>query len=251
MNYLLLQERNSGFFSDFNLITSSLLYYFNNNISNFYVKWNNTRYQNNNENLFLKYFANIPELEHYDITHHVGEFNIWKPIMDKNTFIEIHKAVKHFNYFENNNFINAKNLATNLIPSNTLGVHIRGTDCTQHRSSIPLETYFYHIEKKVKEGNFKKLFIATDEESALQSIIKRYGEKDVLYNKNIIRSLDGQPIHYDLNRDNKEKLVEDVILDGVCLSMCDTLIHTASNVMGYTLTLNPHLPTEQIDTHMH
>jgi hypothetical protein len=106
MNHLLLQQRNAGFFSDFNLITSSLLYFYKQNITTFNVLWNNKRYQNDNSNLFTKYFFDLPDLKKYDITHDVEEFsNIWKPVMETQTFIELNNTLKSFNYF-NNIFLN-------------------------------------------------------------------------------------------------------------------------------------------------
>jgi len=250
MNHLLLQQRNEGFFSDFNLITSSLLYFYKQNITTFNVLWNNKRYQNDNSNLFTKYFFDLPDLKKYDITHDVEEFSsIWKPVMETPTFIELNNTLKSFNYFNNICFKQAKKIAETLIKEKFLGVHIRGTDSTQHRHYISIETYFPFIEEKIKQNNYKGLFVATDEESILEKLIQRYSSKAVTYNKNIIRSTDGSPIHGHLNRsdEEKEKIAFDVILDGVCLSMCEELIHTASNVIGYTLSVNPHLKREQID----
>jgi len=249
MNHLLLQQRNSGFFSDFNLITSGLLYFYKQNITPFNVSWNNWRYQNDKTNLFTKYFIELPDLQNYDVIHDVGKYSsIWKPVMDVEVFVELNKVLKFYNYFNNSIYKRAKETAENIIKEKFLGVHIRGTDCIQHRQYIPLETYYPFIENKIKQNNYKGLFVATDEESILQQLVKRYGT-DVTYNKDIIRSPNEQPVHGEIYRNDKEKekIAKDVILDGVCLSVCDEIIHTASNVIGYALSLNPYLKREQID----
>lgn len=257
MNHLLLQQRNSGFFSDFNLITSGLLYFYKQNITPFNVSWNNWRYQNDKTNLFTKYFIELPDLQNYDVIHDVGKYSsIWKPVMDVEVFVELNKVLKFYNYFNNSIYKRAKETAENIIKEKFLGVHIRGTDCIRHRQYIPLETYYTFIENKVKQNNYKGLFVATDEEYVIQELINRYGSKAVTYNKDVTRSTNKEPIHGGSHQTDeaKEKIALDVILDGVCLSMCEELIHTVSNVIGYALCLNPSLKTEQIDkdiTHYH
>jgi hypothetical protein len=253
MKMLIKQQRNSGFFSDFNLIVSSLLYLYKNNISEYNFWWNNWRYQESPKiNLFDIIFSEQPIIDNPDKITTVEEFDtIWKPIMEKSIYIELNKVLSHFQYFKNALYLNKISIAKNKIKSNCLGVHARFTDATIHRPHIPIQYYFDTVEAYVKQNNnIKSLFVATDDQKILEQFIKRYGIDTVQYNHNIIRSLDGQAIHADLYNPNKHQLMEDVILDGICMSLCDTLIHTASNVAGYCFTLNPNLNSVQIDKHL-
>ena len=56
MTHLLLQQRNSGFYSDFNLIVASLMYFYDNKIENFNVFWTNSLYKDSTTNILKNIF---------------------------------------------------------------------------------------------------------------------------------------------------------------------------------------------------
>lgn len=257
MKLLIKQQRHSGFFSDFNLITGSLLHCYRNNIIDYNVVWNNWRYQvDQTKNLYNEVFSEQTIIETPDNILPVDAFDevkIWTPFIfaDKSIFVELNNVLRHINYFKNSIYTKALDIAKTQINKCCLGVHARYTDSTQHRPYLPLANYFNAIELAVKNNkSINSLFVATDDENILEQIINRYGEKTVLYNKDIIRSSTGQGLHLDPNFCYKHKLMEDVILDGVCLSLCNEIIHTASNVIGYSLMLNPECKSNQIDKHL-
>lgn len=257
MKLLIKQQRHSGFFSDFNLIVSSLLHCYKNNITDYNIIWNNWRYQDDQtKNLYDDVFVRQTVIEMPDSILHVDaleEVKIWAPFVfaNKSIFAELNNILTHIKYFENPIYNKMFDIAKVQINKCCLGVHARYTDSTQHRPYLPITDYFNAIETAVRKNkSINSLFVATDDEKVLEQIINRYGEKTVIYNKNIIRSTTGQGLHLDPTFPYKHKLMEDVILDGVCISLCNEVIHTASNVIGYSLMLNPECRSNQIDKHL-
>ena len=91
-NYLLIQNSQAGFFSDYNLIVSGLQYFYDNKITNFNILWKNSRYQNNDSNIFEKYFfSNKPTGPFQNIIYASQFANLWQPVMDRDIFTNYHK----------------------------------------------------------------------------------------------------------------------------------------------------------------
>jgi hypothetical protein len=245
MNYKFIQRVNSGFFSDFNVIIGCLDYIITNKISNFNFVWNNAYYQNNNENLFFKYFFNTLEYDNYD--YQIEAITIgatyYQPFNERERFINSHNVLTHFNYFNNPVFVQLKNQCVK--SDNCLGIHVRGTDHWQHGPLIDLAVYFEYIDSKLELGKYNKIFLATDEERHVQSFKQRYGDK-VITNSNITRSNTSAAIHRSGYQD-KEKLIIDVMLDAISLAQCNEIIITSSNVSAYTLAINPYIKYTFVD----
>jgi hypothetical protein len=246
MNYKFVQYVSSGFFSDFNVIIGCLDFIIKHNITNFNFVWNNVYYQNNNENLFHKFFFKTPEYNSYD--HELTAISIgatyYQPFNEREKFINSNNILAHFNYFSNPIYIQLKNLCAKA--DNCLGVHVRGTDHWQHGPLINLDEYFKHIDDKIELGIYTKIFLATDEARYVESFQQRYGDK-VIINDNITRSNTSIAIHSS-GVDNKEKLITDVMLDAISLAQCEEIIITSSNVSAYTLAINPHIKYTFIDS---
>jgi len=248
-NHLLIQNCQSGFFSDFNLITSGLQYFYDNKITDFNVIWKNMRYQNDDSNIFEKYFFTNKPLEAFQNTIYAAQFgNLWAPVMDRSIFIKYHEVLKFYKYFDNTIFNSLKEESKKIIPKSTIGVHIRGTDCTRHRQFLNVDYYCQFIDKKLETNTYKNIFVATDEELLLNEIKLRY--PNLIFNENIFRSKDKNAVHNHLQYSNKEKFALDVITDGICLSLCEEIIHTSSNVIGYVFMLNPQIKNEHIDMYL-
>ena len=151
--------------------------------------------------------------------------------------------IKHFNYFENPYYQTLKSNCAKR--DNCLGVHVRGTDHWRHGPIVDLDTYFKFIDRKLFEESYTNIFLATDEVRVVQGFQSRYGDK-VFTNDEILRSETADGIHLS-GVPNKEKLIEDVMLDAISLSLCDEILITSSNVSGYALTVNPFIKYTFID----
>lgn len=255
MTYILIQNRNCGFFSDFNTIVGSLHHFKTNNI-NFYCSWNNVHYQETNYNMFDKYFfiqdySKIDENKTYctavdtGFPYIVDAENRIKINNDRSGFQSLHKTLKHFNYFENVFYKKCKNEIK--IKPRTLGVHVRQTDHWRHGPVLPCEYYFEKIDEKIQEYDY--VFLATDELRIVNEFQKKYGNKLYL-NEKVIRSDNHEPIHIDKYPQYKEKLAEDVFLDVLTLSLCDEIIITTSNISHYIFIINPDIKYYKIDKHI-
>lgn len=237
MNYLFTQQVNAGFFSDFNVIIGCLDFILKNKITNFSFVWNNILYQSSKVNLFDIFFFKTKTYEEYDKT--ITAISIgatyYQPINPHEKFLNSYEVLNYFNYFENSIFLDKKNKCVKR--ENCLGVHVRGTDHGMHGPLLNLNIYFDWVDKKLNENNYSYIFLATDEEQYVDSFHKKYGDK-VITNNNITRSISNTAIHYS-NYEDKEKLIEDVMLDAISLSQCEEILITSSNVSAYTLAINP------------
>lgn len=121
---------------------------------------------------------------------------------------------------------------------NVLGVHVRRTDHQDEVAPVNLRKYFSMIDKHIH--NFDSLFVATDDQSVLDELHSRYGQK-VLFN-NVMRSQDNKPVHLNDAIEDRTSLGFEVLLDCYCLSRCKKVILNHSNVSYAVLLFNPELP---------
>lgn len=249
--HLVVQQRNAGFFSDFNLIVACLHYFYDNSIVDFNVYWTSDLYQTTKQNMFDEYFFKNKKIHQFsnqfDIIHDVGVLggSLWTHINEHWKFEKSHEVLKFYNYFENSVYKKCKDKCTKR--NNSLGIHIRGTDHTQHGPLLDINEYYREIDKKLSNENYTSIFVATDELRILQACQQKYGDM-VIYN-DVHRSNTQQAIHLS-NLPQKEQLAEDVLLDAISLSHCDDIIITSSNVSAYTLYLNPKIKHTFIDRHI-
>lgn len=245
MNYKFILKNNYGFFSDFNIIIGCLNYIINNQIDNYTFIWNNILYQSNQENLFNKIFFKTNEYNFYDKEINASSIGCeyYSQFNPREKFINSYNILNYFNYFNNPYYLDLKNKCKKQL--NTLGVHVRGTDHWQHAPILDIDIYFQYIDKKLESGKYTNIFIATDETRYIEKFQKKYGKK-IIFNDNILRSNTSISIHHN-NFLNKEKLIEDVMLDAISLSECEEIIITSSNVSAYTLALNPNIKYTFID----
>lgn len=260
MSYLIVENRPVGFFSNFNLIAGSLNYIRENNIDKFYVFWQNPFYQDQNYNLFDKYFFQQQPIQEFTVQK--SAFDLGIDINCENTITQprekgssnclnllpskkLHDTLKHFNYFENKIYKNCKNVCAKKTKS--LGVHVRQTDHKYHGTLLELEKYFDEIDKKIND--YDNIFLATDEIKIIELFEQKYQNK-IYFNKNIIRSDNSDPIHQGKYFHHREKLAIDVITDAISLSLCDEVIITSSNVISYVFMLNPDIKYSKIDWHI-
>ena len=116
----------------------------------------------------------------------------------------------------------------------TLAIHYRGTDYNMgmygHPVSLGIGEYFDYINECLESG-YEQIFIATDDEVALNTLIDKYGEK-VSYYKDTFRSSNGIGVHSQSNerKDNGYWLGYEVLRDMLTLAKCDGLICGISQV---------------------
>lgn len=245
---LVQQTRPVGFFSSFNIMVGALNYFRKNNIRNFYVSWTNGLYQEHDANLFDIFFytQSIPNPEEVEQVLDAVEIgNVYEAILKQDLFLELHKTLQHYDYF--NNVTYKKCLEACVIRPNSLGVHVRRTDHAQHSELLDIGEYFRIVDTKIAEGNYTNLYVTTDDLHMVPLFKDRYGSM-VYENHNALRSNNGVAIHFG-NHNNKEKLALDVMVDAISLANCDEIIITSSNIAGYALMLNPTIKYKQIDTH--
>jgi hypothetical protein len=252
LKYCIKQHQPTGFFSDFNTILACLHYFLKNDVKNFSAIWHNDYIQSSQYNMFNKFFFTTPIFDSYDVIDAPASISgsFWKCFNEHETYVDINKTLKHYNYFENPIYkqIVEDNNKRQFIPSKTLGVHIRGTDHTQHGPLLTLDYYLDQIYKKIKENNYKQVFIATDENRVIE-FFKKCAGKCLIYHEDVIRSQDGRAFHTNLSLtpDQKDKLPIDILKEAITLSMCDEILVTSSNVSAYSIYIRPEIKYTFID----
>lgn len=137
--------------------------------------------------------------------------------------------------------------ADQLVPKHSdkplIGVHYRGTDMVagfESRKSIRFTDYFEWIDSTL-EIQGSELYIATDDQAALDAFTKRY--KNVRY-QSCTRSEDGNSIHghYDAGQDfSGLQKAEEALIDAVALSHCRSILHAGSSVAAFAVGLAPQI----------
>lgn len=249
MKVLLIENREQGFFSCFNLILYSINAISKFGVKDYYVKWNNTLYQTGNENLFDKYFwkqENIPTFEFikysvFDIYNSKVNERFKTANKEEKKLVEI--LVKN-KFFENDLIKNIFNKSFKTF--NCLGVQIRKTDHIFHGQLLEDEVYIKNIDKNLDEHS--SIFLATDDKDVVKKFKNRYG--NILNINENIERVSGKTGVHNSNFKDKEKLAVDVLTDAFSLSCCDKILITQSNISNYVKTINPNLKYEYLDTHI-
>lgn len=116
-----------------------------------------------------------------------------------------------------------------------LGVHVRGTDFKRnykgHPVSIPVEDYVSATKDLMKEGAYDFVFLATDDENALDTFKKTFGDR-LCFNRDITRSAEDETVmRSQSDRENHHyKLGLEVLSDAYTLGRCDGLVAGVSQV---------------------
>ncbi len=117
----------------------------------------------------------------------------------------------------------------------TLGVHVRGTDMNagyNGHAKVVLPTEYLETAKQVfKTGDFKQVFLATDETAVIKLFEEFFGDR-LVYFRDSLRSDNGKALHFSQSKreHHKYKLGLEVLRDMYALSLCDGLIAGISNV---------------------
>lgn len=248
MKILLVENREQGFFSCFNLILMGISKLLNNNVENYYIDWRNKLYQNKDENLFNKYFWQQEKVSTEEFTRYSAYDVIYTPKISKKFENEIdHELIKILiknKYFENPLL---KHIFSNCFKTfNCLGVQVRKTDHGHHGMLLKDEVYINNIDNHLDK--YSSIFLSTDDKDIAKKFKDRYGSLLNL-NQNIDRVSGNIGIHSS-NFQNKDKLAIDVLTDAFSLSCCDKILIKQSNISGYVKLINPEIKYEYLDKHI-
>jgi len=248
MKVYLSDHREQGFFSSVNLILMGIRNLLNSGVENYYIDWKNTLYQNDNENLFDKYFWQQEIIPTNDFIRYSAYDLIYTNEISKKfkegTDDQIIKILIKNKYFENSLL---KTIFLNSFKTfNCLGVQIRKTDHGHHGILLEDEIYIKNIDQHLDE--YSSIFLATDDKDIAIKFKNRYG-KLLNLNENIDR-VSGKIGVHNSNFKNKNKLASDVLTDAFSLSCCDKILITQSNISAYVKIINSNISYEYIDNHI-
>ena len=122
----------------------------------------------------------------------------------------------------------------------TLAIHYRGTDFKKgwkkHPIALSPEDYYSAIDEALHLGAFEQIFLATDDNNALNTFKDRYKDK-MIYYTDVYRSTDEIGVHFSQSERqyHKYKLGYEVLRDMLTLTSCDGLIAGLSQVAICTL----------------
>lgn len=115
----------------------------------------------------------------------------------------------------------------------TVGIHIRGTDKYKEDKPVDINNFI----EKANAYDCDQFLIASDEQIIFDKLIKNLNKKVIYLDAH--RSINGRPLHF--GNFSKYELGEEVLVEALLLSECDTFIHAASNVSLAVLFFNPNL----------
>ncbi len=153
------------------------------------------------------------------------------------------KLIKKYLRFNDDTKVKVCDVAKELLgDGKTLGIHIRGADFKRHYANHPnivtIKEYAESVEQTLKENNFDKIFLATDDSEAIETFEKKFGDKLVYYkdvirtdgDETVMKSTIDRPLHH-------YNLGIEVIRDSYTLSLCSGLIAGLSNVSIFSRLL--------------
>lgn len=126
-----------------------------------------------------------------------------------------------------------------------IGLHLRGTDKSDGRIKTNLTNAFGAVDKRLKMGKERMVFLATDDEDFLVAATARYGD-GVLRYLSAMRARGRRPT-YEIH--NPVQASHEVLIDVLCLAKCSYLVAGASAVseMVFYMSQNLHNQSLSID----
>ena len=122
-----------------------------------------------------------------------------------------------------------------LLSDKTLGVHVRGTDFAlglkRHPRMITVDEYLTKTKEMFASGKYDKVFLATEDDNALETFKNEFGECLVYYS-DVFRTVGDKGPHSTPNSRpfHHYKLGLEVLRDIYTLANCESLIAGLSNV---------------------
>lgn len=129
-----------------------------------------------------------------------------------------------------------KEFVSDYFEGHVIGIHYRATDKWYEAEFLDMETLLIDVEKEIERHEKVSLFIATDDQEALNKVRKKFPA--VIY-KNHQRALNGEPLHY--TTDHPYLQGKEALIDALILSHVDTLFRTNSNLSAVSSFFNPYM----------
>ena len=144
----------------------------------------------------------------------------------------------------------------NILGNNTIGVHYRHPSHSIESGQLYLKQYFDEVDKRLDKNSTCDVFLASDNDFGILAFKQRYKDK-IKYIEDIKRSdLDnflawsfslanrkaevdivgfiggkGLELHHSADKNiNNKKMTQDLLKEVICLSRCDSLICSQSNI---------------------
>lgn len=117
----------------------------------------------------------------------------------------------------------------------TIGVHYRGSDYknnyNEHPTASNLMDYIVAVKEVVELGEYEQIFVATDDEEALNGFVKEFGDKLAFY-ADVARTKGNTSVAFSESEREKHHylLGLEVLRDMYTLAMCDGLVAGLSQV---------------------
>lgn len=226
-----------GYFSYINQAIRGLSAYYVNKTPIYIDFTNESSYsQSPNDNIF-EYFFEQPFIKKSELTDYtIKELAVWISDIQFKSSIEVSEKDYELGRKVFKDFIRIKADVIDEFnkvyePHKTkkiLGIHRRGTDYGVHGNIVPLEKIFESVDEHI--GKYDALFLATEEQSTLDSFKERYNNLIYLpaFRANGTKSV----FHLEYNKINMAK---EVLFDAIFLSKCDTILKTVSNVSDFAI----------------
>jgi hypothetical protein len=184
--------------------------------------------------------SQLPNLE----TRTAG-LNLWRANALVRAYLPLHQSIID----ESNCFLREH------LGSSYLAVHWRGTDKHLEAEPVSIESMAQQIRRVYESLDVKPshLFVASDQQvlvDQLAALISRQiPELRCVWRKQIIRSLDTNPIHLrsGLEGDQRVRLGREALVDALILSQSRALIRTASFLSAWSSIWNPTLPVFMVN----
>jgi len=187
----------------------------------------------NYQNVDIKY--DVPELNCvYDInppTENILYCGVNNNSSNSGVVIDVEqvklKSIVFNNIFKIKDAGELNQLANCLITSNTLAIHLRGTDKDSEVPKVEDSKIISYIQSfLIEHPDVDKIFIATDDEHYRKLILNNFD--NVIFN-DCIRSSDGSPIHL-YSKYPSDLLYREVLRDCYIISKCKYFMYCFSNV---------------------
>ena len=135
-------------------------------------------------------------------------------------------------------------VTTQFTGAHVIGVHYRGTDKYEESTPVGLPRIIDAIQGVVPRSSQPwKLFIATDDQSALDALMAAFPGRVVVADSE--RSSDGSPVHKRTGEGFRRGL--EACVDCFVLSRCAHLVRTSSNLGLVATYLNPAMPVTLVE----
>lgn len=219
------------------------------------IEWESRLYQRNTaDNIFEYFFNPINEISVEEAlkssyvvrpngSHKIKTANTVSiyPISDEEIIV-FNKLIEKYFHLNNDTYTIINNSINNLLQdSNILGVHVRAGDfklrLKNHPVPVEPDEYITEIKKALKEHNFEKIFLATDDDDVVNIFKKEFGTMLIYYDK-MFKVANRTELLESKRDDHNYLLGLEVLIDVYTLAACSGLIAGLSNVPNAAQCIN-------------